>query len=66
MAAVSQDISSILWNQEMYYSAHNSPPSNACPESDIMFLSTPKSAKGYLFIISSVTDFKEDGKNDVM
>jgi len=62
MTAVSQDISSILWNQEIYYSTQKSPPPNACPEPDKMFPSMPRSAKCYLFIISSVTDFKEDRK----
>jgi len=66
MAAVSQDISSFLWDQEIYYSAHKSPPTNTCLEPDKMFPSMPRSAKCYYFIISSISDFKEDGKNYVM
>ena len=45
----SQDIYSILWNQEIYYSAHKSPPTNACPKPDTMFPSTPRSAKWLSF-----------------
>lgn len=68
MAAVSQDISSILWNQEICYNAQKSPPPYACPASDKMFPSTrtPRSATRCFFIFSSVTEIKEDGKNDVM
>lgn len=66
MAAFSQDISIILWNQEIYYSAHKCPPTNACPEPHEMFPSTPRSAKSYLFVISSASDFEGDGRNDVM
>jgi hypothetical protein len=65
MSAVSQDISSILWNLEICYSAHKSPLIDACSEPDKMFPSTSRSSKCYLYIISSVTDFKEDEKNDV-
>jgi hypothetical protein len=66
MAAVSQDITRILWNQEIYYNAQKSPPPNACSEQDKTFPSTPRSGNCYFFIISSVTDFKEDGKNFVL
>jgi len=66
MPAVSQDFSRILWNQGIYCSAHKIPPPNACREPDKMFLSTPRSAKYYLFIIRSVTNFKKDGKHDVL
>jgi hypothetical protein len=45
MAAISQDICSVFWDQEIYYRAHRSPPPNACPEPDKMILSTPRSAK---------------------
>jgi len=64
--AASQGISSILWNQEIYYSAHKISPTNACPEPDTMFPSTPRSAKCYLFVICSAADFKEDGKHYIM
>jgi hypothetical protein len=64
--AVSKNIANILWKQEICYSAQKIPPPNACPEPDTMFLSTPRSAKCYFFIISSVTDFKEDRKKCIL